>query len=93
MTIPEVGLGFGATYIKPTPTTPKVNSGRSETHIDTVVGGNHVTMVIRNDITPEDPFDNLARAAAFSISTGQVFPAPRVPRSLKDHLIRTNISI
>lgn len=93
MTIPVLGPGFGSTYTKPTPSTEKVNSGRAETHIDTVVGGNHVTMVIREDVTPEDPFDNLARAAAFSIATGNVFPAPRVPRSLKDHLIRTNISI
>lgn len=93
MSLPVVGDGFGVPYVRPTPTTEKVNSGRQETHIDTVVGGNHVTMVIRNDITPEDPFDNLARAAAYSIATGGVFPAPRVPRTLKDHLIRTNISI
>lgn len=92
--IPELGEGFGATYKRPTQrSVPEVVTGRDETVVETVVGGKRVTVIVRHDITPEDPYLNLARAAAYRIATGSVFPAPRVPRSVKDHLIRTNITI
>jgi len=90
--MPTIGAGFGTVYKKPTQTIPR-ETGRDETYVESIVGGRRVTMILRRDVTPEDPFLNLARAAAYSISTNSVFPAPRVPRSLKDHLIRTNITI
>lgn len=82
----------GSVYKRPTRVRTQ-SEGRQETYIETVVGGRRVTIIIREDITPEDPYLNLARAAAYSIATGSVFPAPRVPRSIKDHLIRSNITI
>lgn len=90
--IPPIGAGFGRTYTKPTETIPR-ETGRDETYVETIVAGKKVTVVRRNDVVPEDPYDNLARAAAFSIATGSIFPAPRIRRALKDHLIRTNITI
>lgn len=92
MTIPTIGDGFGSKYVKPTATRDGETT-RRETYVETVVGGSRVTVIVRDDIVPEDPFLNLARATAYSIASASVFPAPRVPRSVKDHLIRTNISI
>jgi hypothetical protein len=93
--IPVVGEGFGETYRRPTPTTTTdaEETGREETYVETTVGGKRVTVIVRHDIVVEDPYLNLARAAAYVVATGSVFPAPRVPRSIKDHLIRTNITM
>jgi len=52
-----------------------------------------VTVVIRRNVTIEDPLLVLARAKALSIRTGESFNADRTSRSIKDHLIKTNISI
>jgi len=92
MTIPIFGEGFGTKYVRPT-TTSEGPTGRDETFIETIVGGKKITVIVRHDIAPEDPYENLARAAAYSITTGAAFPAPRVPRNVKDHLIRANITI
>ncbi len=92
--VPEIGEGFGATYRRPTTrSVPEVVTSRDETVVECVVGGKRVTVIVRHDITPEDPYLNLARAAAYRIAANSIFPAPRVPRSVKDHLIRTNITI
>lgn len=58
-----------------------------------LAGDRVVRVIIRNSITPEDPYLNLARAQALSIRTGEAFDANRVPRIIKDNLIKTNISI
>ena len=58
-----------------------------------LAGGRLVRVILRNSITVEDPYLNLARAQALSIRTGEVFDADRTPRPIKDHLIKTNISI
>jgi hypothetical protein len=87
-----IGKGFGTTYKKPTQVVPH-ETGRRETYVESIVGGRRITVIKREDVTPEDPYINLARAAAYSIATKGPFPAPRVPRSLKDHIIRTSITI
>lgn len=91
MSIPVIGDGFGQTYTKPVP--QRVPEGRNETIVETVVGGRMVTMIVRQDVAVEDPYQNLARAAAYAIVTGEAFPAPPVARDIKDHLIRTNVVI
>lgn len=86
------GEGFGQVYRKPVSYEDR-GIGRREVYVKTKVGGQEVTMIMRDSIVPEDPYLNLARAAAYTRMTGKIFPAPRVPRSVKDHLIRLNISI
>lgn len=58
-----------------------------------LAGGRLVRVILRNSITVEDPYLNLARAQALSIRTGEAFDANRISRAVKDHLIKTNISI
>jgi len=58
-----------------------------------LANGRIVRVILRNDIVPEDPYINLARAAALSFRTGEAFDADRVPKAIKDHLIKTNVSI
>ena len=89
--IPEVGSGFGATYTPPVAT--RSSEGRDETFIETIVGGKVVTVIVRSDIVPEDPFQNMARAAAYSIATNSIFPVPPLKRGIKDHLIRVSTVI
>jgi hypothetical protein len=86
------GEGCGRVYRK---TIPYEDQGVGRKEVVTVsnVGGQDITLILRDTIVPEDPYLNLARAAAYSKMTGKIFPAPRVPRSVKDHLIRLNVSI
>jgi len=58
-----------------------------------LAGGRLVRVILRNSLVPEDPYLSLARAQALSIRTGDTFDADRIRRSIKDHLIKTNISI
>lgn len=58
-----------------------------------LAGGRLVRVILRNSLVPEDPYLSLARAQALSIRTGEAFDANRVTRAVKDHLIKTNISI
>lgn len=58
-----------------------------------LAGGRVVTIIIRNTVTVEDPYLVLARAKALSIRTGESISAQRTSRSIKDYLIKTNISI
>jgi hypothetical protein len=92
MSYPVIGDGFGRRYIPTVPRT-ETTEGRQELFFESVVGGERVTMIIREDLIVEDPFDNLARAAAYRVATGKIFPAPPVGRDIKDYLIRTNISV
>lgn len=92
MSIPIIGEGFGRRYILPVPQR-ETTEGRSELFFESIIGGEHVTMILRDDLTVEDPFDNMARAAAYRVTTGKVFPVPPVGREIKDYLIRTNLSL
>lgn len=86
------GEGFGRTYVKPTSSTTKTGR-RKEVTVNTIVGGQQVTMIMRDAIVPYDPYLVLVRAAAYQRMKGGPFPVPRTPRSIKDFLIRTNIAI
>ena len=52
-----------------------------------------VTVVIRKNVTVEDPYLVLARAKALSVRTGEPIDVDRISRAIKDYLIKTNISI
>jgi|PlaIllAssembly_1097288.scaffolds.fasta_scaffold00050_13 hypothetical protein len=83
----EIGQGFGTTYRREPITIPTRDSREIEI-ITGVVGNVKVVVIARENIVPEDPYVLLCRAAAYRISTGKPFPAPRTPRNIKDHLIR-----
>ena len=58
-----------------------------------IANGIVVTVTLRNSLVPEDPYLVLAKAKAYSTKTGSAYNAPKTPRSVKDILIKTNISI
>lgn len=58
-----------------------------------LANGRVVTVIVRDSVTPEDPYLVLARAKALSVRTNEAFSAERTTRSIKDFLIKTNISI
>ena len=92
MSIPIIGQGFGRGFVPAVPREETVE-GRQELFYEAVVGGNRVTMIVRQDLAVEDPMDNMARAAAYTISTGRMYPVPPLGRDVKDYLIRTNIIV
>jgi DNA helicase TIP49 (TBP-interacting protein) len=55
--------------------------------------GRVVTLTLRDTLAPEDPYLVLCRAAAYTIRTGSNPMTQRVDRTIRDHLIKTNISI
>jgi len=59
----------------------------------TLANGRVVTVILRNSIVPEDPYLNLARAKMLSVRTGEAFDANRISKTIKDYLIKTNVSI
>ena len=58
-----------------------------------LANGRVVIVTLRNTVTVEDPYLILARAKALSVRTGESILADRTSRSIKDYLIKTNISI
>lgn len=92
MSIPVIGEGFGRRYIPAVPR-EETTEGRSEIFYESVIGGERVTVVIRQDLVVEDPYDNLVRASAYRVTTGKIFPVPPIGREIKDYLIRTNLSL
>jgi hypothetical protein len=58
-----------------------------------LANGRIVTVILRNTIAVEDPYLVLARAQALSVRTGEAFNANRTSRTIKDHLIKTNVAI
>ena len=56
-----------------------------------LANGRRITITVRSAIVPEDPFINMARAAAYAIRTLAVNTSPRVERGIKDFLIKTNL--
>ena len=55
-------------------------------------GGRMISVILRDTLVPEDPYINMARATALSIRTGEPYDADRVDRTIKDYLIKTDIS-
>ena len=51
-----------------------------------------ISVILRDTLVPEDPYINMARATALSIRTGEPYDADRVDRTIKDYLIKANIS-
>jgi hypothetical protein len=90
------GDGFGRKYIPEVPT-EEIGTLRREKQIITVVGGQQVTLVVRDTIVPFDPYLNMVRAAAYPYQMGggadARFPVPPVGRDIKDVLIKTIIQI
>ena len=67
---------------------------RREKVFTTIVGGQEVTVTVRDTIVPEDPYLNMVRAAAYVYQTGKnVFPVPPTSKTIKDTLIKTIILI
>jgi hypothetical protein len=58
----------------------------------TLAGGRTLSVILRDTLVPEDPYINMARATALSIRTGEPYDSDRVDRTIKDYLIKTNIS-
>ena len=58
-----------------------------------LANGRIVTGILRNAVVIEDPYLNLARAKALSIRTAEAFDSNRISPAIKDHLIKTNVSI
>jgi hypothetical protein len=51
-----------------------------------------MTVILRDTLVVEDPYINLARAKALSVRTGEPNTSDRIPRVIKDYLIKTNIT-
>lgn len=58
-----------------------------------LTGNRTVRVILRNALVVEDPYLVIARAKALSVRTGEAIDVNRTPRVIKDHLIKTNISI
>jgi hypothetical protein len=58
-----------------------------------LANGRIVTVIVRDTVVVEDPYLNLARAKALSVRTGEAYDADRTTPAIKDHLIKTNVSI
>jgi hypothetical protein len=90
------GDGFGQKYTLDVPH-EDVGTQRREKQIVTVIGGQQVTLIIRDTIVPEDPYLNMVRAAAYPYQMGggpnSRYPVPPVNRLIKDVLIKTVIRI
>jgi hypothetical protein len=57
-----------------------------------LAGGRMVSVILRDTLVPVDPYINMARATALSIRTGEMYDSDRVDRTIKDYLIKTNVS-
>jgi len=90
------GDGIGQVYTKSV-AAEDIGVGRREKRVITIVGGQQVTLIVRDTIVPEDPYLNLVRAAAYPFQIGASaaakFPVPPVPTALKDVLIKSSITI
>lgn len=58
-----------------------------------LANGRIIRVILRNSIVPEDPYLNRVRAKLLAVRTGEPYKANVVSRAIKDHLIKTNISI
>lgn len=57
-----------------------------------LANGRLMTVILRDTLVVEDPYINLARAKALSVRTGEPNTSDRIPRVIKDYLIKTNIT-
>jgi hypothetical protein len=58
-----------------------------------LANGRVVIITLRDSVTVEDPYLLLVRAKALSIRTGEPISANATSKTIKDYLIKTNISI
>lgn len=90
------GDGFGRKYVEEVPH-EDIGFDRREKQIVTVVGGQMVTVIVRDTIVPFDPYLNMVHAAAYPYQMGggpnSRFPVPQIGRDVKDVLIKTVIEI
>lgn len=90
------GDGFGKKYALETPH-EELSLDRREKQIVTIVGGQQVTVIVRDTLVPEDPYLNMVHAAAYPYQMGggpnARFPVPQIGRDIKDVLIKTVIQI
>lgn len=66
---------------------------RTEVRIPIRKGGRIYTYVLRDKIVPEDPYLILVKAAAFAILTGEGYNGTPPDRSVKNFLIKNNVTI
>ena len=90
------GDGFGLKHVPEVPH-EDVGSQRREKQIVTIIGGQQVTLIVRDTLVPEDPYLNMVRASAYPYLMGggpnARFPVPPVGRDIKDVLLKTVIEI
>lgn len=58
-----------------------------------LANGRIVRVIVRTAVSCEDPYLSLARAKALSVRTGEPYDGNRTEKAIRDHLIKTNISI
>lgn len=91
-----IGDGIGRVYVPEVPAEDRTVH-RREKQVVTIIGGQRVTVTVRDTIVPEDPYLNLVRASAFPLQMGgganARFPVPPVGRDIKDVLIKSTITI
>jgi hypothetical protein len=81
------------------PEVPSYDVGidRREKIIETIVGEEVVSVIVRDTIVDWDPYLNMVRATAYMYQTGGgptvQFPVPPISRELKDVLIKTDLVI
>lgn len=72
-------------------------TSRREKTIEITVGGQRVTVIVRDSIVDWDPYLNMVRAAAFMYQQGGGpsvrYPVPPISRDIKDVLIKTDLVI
>lgn len=90
------GDGFGRTHTLEVPH-EDIGVDRREKRITTIVGGQQVTVIVRDTLVPEDPYLNMVHAAAYPYQMGggpnARYPVPQIGRDIKDVLIKTVIQI
>lgn len=87
----EYGEGFGRAYQKVPALQEQDNEIRKERSIVTTIGGEEVTVILRDKIVAFDPYLNLVRAALYATAkahSGRVFfPVPPVSDRIKEALL------
>ncbi len=55
--------------------------------------GKMVTVIVRTAISPDEAYMPLARAVGLALRTGDAYAGEKVPKNVKDHLIKTRVMI
>lgn len=70
--------------------TPVYNEEERVYHLQ---DGRVITVTLRDAIVPAHPYLALVQAYLLRVRTGEAYAGDRVPRDLRDRLIKTNIQI